>query len=113
MLTPEEIDELKSVTAIRPGDVITVYVQKGYRDAVILGVHSEKALLEYELPSGCTALWEVHTGNPYIRVRTLNYYHLPDYWKQYIVQHKTRWIGHPRQAKFGRKGWSTVKEPWR
>ncbi len=76
------------------GDQCSVFINQGYRAAMVLAVLHSRALLEYEMPEGSTALRETDaTMRRRIDLthhdRTLPYRTLPRRWIRAIVDQGT------------------------
>lgn len=78
----------------KPGDVLEVNVNQGWRQAVILAVLGQEALLEYEMPAGTTALWVIDAGNPTVGCkRNVSYKACPKKWRKAMEEAGTQWEG--------------------
>jgi len=85
---------------MKPNDTITLYVNQGRREAVVLAIIGQKALIEYEMPKGSTALRFVNvagTGNQ----QGVSYFDLPTKWLEAIVANGLEWIGRPQKRRSG------------
>jgi hypothetical protein len=82
---------------LRPGDIIQVYTKQANRDANVLAVHNNLALIEFALPGGTSLLWEVYKANPQIKIKAVNYHRVPEYWKNELIAHQVAWIGKPKR----------------
>lgn len=51
--------EIGAGFAWKPLDALEVHVNQGWREAYVLAVLDDEALIEYEMPRGSTALWLV------------------------------------------------------
>jgi hypothetical protein len=56
--------EIGEVFEWRPLDKLEVHVNEGIRDAYVLAVLDDEALIEYEMPRGPTALWIISRYRP-------------------------------------------------
>lgn len=84
---------------MKPGDVTTVLVNQGDRDATVLAVLGTKALIEYTMPAGSTGLQiiDLLTDAP-TPGRSVSYRILPMKWLQAVVDAGSSWEGQPQQT---------------
>jgi hypothetical protein len=92
---------------LQPGQLVYVEANQGTREALVLAVLGDEALLEYEMPKGTTALRLVAAipgqalkgagGRPYLKV---SYAAVPGRWLQAIASQGQRWIGKPQSGGF-------------
>lgn len=78
------------------GQNIKVYANQGYRDAVVLAILSNEALIEYEMPKGTTALRVIDC----VTEGTLaqySYATVPIRWIAEMFQTETEWTGNPQK----------------
>ncbi len=90
---------------MKPGDVTTVLVNQGDRDATVLAVLGIQALIEYTMPAGSTGLQiiDLRTEAP-TPGRSVGYRHLPMKWLQAVVNAGMDWEGRPQQTGSWRPG---------
>lgn len=98
-----ELAEFAEEFSWQPGDRLLVYANQGDRPAVILAVAGGRALAEYEMPGGSTALRVVDRDDPNAgRGRQLgdgiSYHCCPLLWLAAIEWAGTAWVGEPQQA---------------
>ncbi len=84
---------------MKPGDITTVLVNQGDRDATVLAVIGTKALIEYTMPAGSTGLQiiDLLTEAP-TPGRSVGYRDLPTKWLQAVVDAGMDWEGQPQQT---------------
>lgn len=84
---------------MKPGDLTTVLVNQGDRDATVLAVLGTKALIEYTMPAGSTGLQiiDLLTDAP-TPGRSVGYRNLPTKWLQAVVDAGSSWEGNPQQT---------------
>ena len=83
------------------GDAMTLFVNQGERDACVLGTIDDHMIVEYEMPSGTTAMQilknEKSAGDGYCRafshVRSVSYTSCPKIWIQAISDGVGVWKG--------------------
>jgi hypothetical protein len=90
--------------AWQPGDTFTINVNQGDREAMVLAVIGNQALIEYVMPAGTTALQVVTEGREQIG-RSVSYPAVPTKWLRAIVEDGREWEGNPQ----GRKKISTAE----
>lgn len=93
-------------SAPAPGSVVETFVNQGHRDAVVLAVIGDQALLEYTMPKGTTALRIVTAGAD--EYRQVSYRDVPLKWLLAIDAAGQDWEGRPQQCGRWRPG--TVAE---
>jgi hypothetical protein len=78
-------------------DQVWIHVNRGWREAVVLAVLDGKALLEYEMPNGSTALRVVpQDTDDEMWYRNVSYRSLPKKWLRVLIE--TDWKGRPQQS---------------
>lgn len=78
----------------KPNDSLRVDVNQGMRDAYVLAVIGNEALIEYEMPSGTTALWVIRADRPEPhKIRNVSYRSCPQKWLDAIEEAGTEWEG--------------------
>lgn len=88
------LEELCEVFRWQPFDQLTVNVNQGQREAVVLAVVGDEALIEYEMPKGSTALWVIHAGVPAVSyLRNISYKSCPKKWLVAMQEVGAEWIG--------------------
>jgi hypothetical protein len=81
----------------RPNDRLEVDVNQGVREAYVLAVLGDEALIEYEMPKGTTALWVVSRYNPDPGCRrVISYRSCPKKWLDAITDAGTVWECRPQ-----------------
>jgi hypothetical protein len=80
-----------------PGEGITLTINQGDRDGVVLAAIGTERLLEYEMPRGTTALrvYDVVTE----RERSVAYRSLALKWLRVLVETGVQWIGNPQHGR--------------
>lgn len=81
-------------------DELTVYRNQLDREAFVLAVWKHKALIEYTMPNGTSALNiiasdDVHGEGDY---RSVSYYGLTLRWLKLLVSTHVRWEGRPQKG---------------
>lgn len=88
------IDEFAQEFKWEPRDQLVVDVNQGKREAYVLAVIGDEALIEYEMPGGTTALWVIHAGRPHPRrIRNVSYKSCTKKWLKAIEEAGTIWEG--------------------
>lgn len=89
-----QMSEFEEEFKWEPMDKLEVNVNQGDRDAYILAVIGDEALLEYEMPSGTTALWVIPAGEPRPGcIRNVSYKRCPQKWLRAMEEAGTQWEG--------------------
>ncbi len=89
-----QMDELVTEFRWEPRDQLTVNVNQGDREAVVLAVIGDEALIEYEMPAGSTAMWVIHACYPHPgKIRSISYKSCPKKWLAAIEESGQEWIG--------------------
>lgn len=78
----------------KPNDHLRVDVNQGARDAYVLAVIGNEALIEYEMPAGTTALWVIKAdrAEPH-KIRNVSYKSCPRKWLDAIEEAGLQWEG--------------------
>lgn len=88
------VEELAVPFRWQPRDHFQVDVNQGMRDAYVLAVIGDEALIEYEMPAGTTALWVIRAGDPDAhKIRNLSYRACPQKWLDAMDEACTIWEG--------------------
>ena len=82
----------------KSGDCLSVFINQGDREACVLAAIGDEVLVEYEMPSGSTALYAAHRETPETPKRSVSYRTLPRKWRQAIIAAGQGWIGRPQQC---------------
>ena len=83
------------------GEDITVHRNQGDRDATVMAVVGDEALIEYVMPNGTSALniisvWEGEENAGY---RSISYFNLPAKWADAVTIQMGSWVwGNPQQS---------------
>lgn len=95
------------IGTLKPGDVTSLEVNQGVRDAVVLAVIGQQALVEYTMPGGTSTLrlLDDRPGKP---DRPVSYWSIPMKWLVAIQAAGQDWEGRPQQC--GRRRPGTVAE---
>lgn len=83
---------------MKPGDTFLVNVNQGDREAMVLAVIGDQALVEYAMPAGTTALQIVTKGREQVG-RSVSYPSVPTKWLRAIVEEGCEWEGSPQGGK--------------
>lgn len=84
-----------------------IWVNQGWRQATVLAILDDEALIEYEMPNGSTSLRIVPLKsdlNGAIEMathrawRNVSYWRVPLKWLRRMVETNDMWIGSPQQA---------------
>lgn len=82
-----------------PGDSFTVHVNQGEREARVLGVDGDEAIIEYEMPKGTTALRLINRHDPTAHPGpNIHYRRCPARWLKAIVAAGKGWKGQSQQG---------------
>lgn len=92
---------------LKAGDVTTLEVNQGHRDAKVLAVIGHQALVEYAMPGGSTAL-RLLSDVPGKPDRSMSYWSIPLKWLLAIDAAGQDWEAQPQQC--GRRRPGTVAE---
>lgn len=84
--------------AWKPGDTFLISVNQGDREAMVLAVIGNQALIEYVMPAGSTALQIVTQGHEQ-HGRSVSYPSVPIKWLRAIVDDGREWEGAPQRGK--------------
>ncbi|HDZ37787.1 MAG TPA: hypothetical protein ENH62_05820 [Marinobacter sp.] len=84
----------------QPNDAITYWSNRARRDATVLAVIDDEALIEYKMPYGTSALIKCNVRFGDLRMRTNYSYHkVPRKWLLAILEaDMTNWIGMGRRS---------------
>lgn len=82
---------------LKPFDSLTLTVNQGDRDAVVLAVRGDQALVEYVMPKGTTGL-RILSADGDDNGRTVSYTALSTDWLKAIVAADATWLGRPQQS---------------
>ena len=83
----------------RCGNWLSIFVNQGLRDAWILGIIGDQMIVEYEMPSGTTALTIFNTHKQAIEyVRSVSYKSCPKIWIQAIKDGQGEWQGNSQSG---------------
>lgn len=80
------------------GQRFRVYCNQGMRDAEVLAIAGKKALLEYQMPKGTTALRIVSAENINGKHRNCSYNSVPLAFLRDMIEHGTEWEGNPQKS---------------
>lgn len=80
------------------GENITIHANQGERDAAVLAVLGDEALIEYEMPGGTTALRVVSAHDPDLILRRYAYTDVPLRWLRAMLEVGSDWTGMPQQS---------------
>lgn len=79
------------------GDSFCLEVNQGEREAEVLAIIGDQALIEYLMPNGTSSLRIVDRMDPDAKVyKNVTYHRLPKKWIQAMDDAKTSWIGQPQ-----------------
>jgi hypothetical protein len=92
---------MKEAEQYVPGEMLEIYVNQGYREAIVLAAIGNKRLIEYSMPNGTTALSFLDMTDLSKRV-AISYWSLPTKWLTAIIdQGAGFWTGNPQQNSQG------------
>ena len=80
------------------GDAMTLFVNQGERDACVLGTIDDHMIVEYEMPSGTTAMQILKNDNGADHVRSVSYTSCPKIWIQAISDGVGGWKGNSQSS---------------
>lgn len=88
------VEEFAEIFKWKPLDRLTVDANQGEREAYVLAVIGDEALIEYEMPKGSTAMWVVNAWNPEPGcIRNIAYRSCPKKWHDAMEEAGTQWEG--------------------
>jgi hypothetical protein len=87
-------EEAPESADLKAGELLQVWVNQGLRDAIVLGVHEDKAIVEYEMPAGTTAMIVVPRDGSENWGKSVSYRTCPKYWVRAIRKGLNNWDGH-------------------
>ena len=79
------------------GENLTIEVNQGAREASVLAVIGDEALIEYDMPRGSTALRVVSAHDPDLVIRRYSYAAVPLRWLRAMLDVGSDWTGRPQQ----------------
>ena len=82
----------------RTGQWVKVYANQGMRDARVLAILDDQALIEYEMPNGTTALRVVECNEPENTIQRFSYASVPNRWLTELYFLDCEWTGKPQQG---------------
>ncbi len=87
------------MSQLKPNETIEVYANQGMREAMVLAVLGNEALVEYEMPKGSTALRVVpiEFTDPYCG-KQMSYAKVPLRWLEVLAREEVEWLGLPQQS---------------
>ena len=96
-------------------DQLDVYRNQLDREAIVLAVYKNKALIEYTMPNGTSALNiiasdDVHGEGVY---RSVSYYGLTLRWLNRLIEDHMAWEGRPQKASHARRPAMLYESNWR
>lgn len=77
----------------KPGDRLQLDVNQGWREAWVLAVIDDEALVEYRMPAGTTAMQIIQNNRRSHYGRSVNYRACPLYWQRAIRAAGREWVG--------------------
>jgi hypothetical protein len=80
------------------GQFVKIYANQAEREAVVLAILDEAALLEYEMPNGSTALRVVSVADPDRSLRRFSYAGTPLRWLVAMLEVGSDWSARPQQS---------------
>lgn len=80
---------------LKVGDTSEIEVNQGLREAWVLAVIGDEALIEYEMPRGTTALWIVDAYFWGYK-RNVSYSNLPTRWLKAMIDEGVEWTHRPQ-----------------
>ena len=93
-----ELDEFVKEFHWEPGDWLDVDVNQGMREAMVIAVDGDEALIEYEMPAGTSALWVIDRHNPVgWKLRGMSYCNITQRWKRAIVEGGKELLANPQK----------------
>jgi hypothetical protein len=91
------LEEFLDVFKWEVRDHLLIHVNQGERDAYVLAVVGDEALIEYEMPAGTTALWIIDANNPSPGCkRNVSYKSCPKKWLEAMEEAGTVWENNPQ-----------------
>ena len=88
------VEEFAETFKWKPLDQLTIHANQGDRDAYVLAVIEDEALIEYDMPKGSTAMWVIDAYNPEPGCkRNIAYRSCPKKWLDAMEEAGTQWEG--------------------
>ena len=94
------------------GDAMTLFINQGERDALVLGTIDELMIVEYEMPNGTTALQILKNEKSVSYGRSVSYASCPKKWLKAIRNGVGDWEGNCQRngyVDFPKEGIEEVK----
>lgn len=83
----KKYESTKKQTGYEAGDHLDLYRNQNFREAVILAILSDRALVEYEMPNGTSALNFVNLNGKWDHdYRPISYFALPKKWAKAMLE---------------------------
>jgi hypothetical protein len=77
----------------KPGDRLELDVNQGWREAWVLAVVDDEALVEYRMPAGTTAMQIIQNNRRSHYGRSVSYRSCPLFWQRAIRSTGGEWVG--------------------
>jgi len=77
----------------KPGDRLQLDVNQGWREAWVLAVVDDEALVEYRMPAGSTAMQIIQNNRRSNNGRSVNYRACPLFWQRAMRLAGVEWVG--------------------
>jgi hypothetical protein len=84
---------------LKPQQEVWIEVNQGRRLAKVLAIVGQKALLEYVMPKGSTALRLVRADDPEALIRSVSYHQVPLLFLRVLAETRVEWIGEPQAGR--------------
>lgn len=86
-------EEAPEPAGLEAGEEFHVWVNQGLRIGTVLGVHEDRAIVEYEMPAGTTAMIVVPRDGSENWGKSVSYRTCPKYWIKAIFRGTGWWTG--------------------
>lgn len=80
------------------GDLMTLFINQGERDVWVLGTIDNQMIVEYEMPSGTTAMQMLKNEKGAGHIRSVSYTSCPKKWIQAIRDGVGSWEGNSQSG---------------
>jgi len=84
--------------AYEAGDDFSIWINQGFRDAVVLATVGEQMIVEYEMPAGTTALVRMDNLPCVQSGKSVSYRSCPKKWVSAISEQSGEWRGESQQG---------------
>jgi hypothetical protein len=82
----------REANKLKVGECFSIEVNQGLRDAIVLAVIGDEALIEYSMPKGSTSL-RIVDAYTWTGARSVSYRNVPVKWLQQMYENEVEWEG--------------------